>query len=58
MLYLFMDKIIFIIISLVVLVVCVFFREQTGIGAKSIVVFILALFFGFTRIFLKKWIKY
>jgi len=49
-----MDKIIFVLIALVVLVVCIFFREQTGIGAKSIIVFTLALFFGFNRIFLKK----
>ena len=49
-----MDKIAFILIALAFLIICIFFREETGIGIKSIVVFSIVIFYGFTQIFLKK----
>ena len=48
-----MDKIIFTLIALVVLTVCIFFREETGIGATTIVVLILALFLVYKNFYKK-----
>lgn len=49
-----MDKTIFTIITLIFLIVAIFFREQTGIKITTIVVISLVLFGTFMKIFVKK----
>tara|TARA_B100000989_G_C19366020_1_gene395316 strand:- start:420 stop:569 length:150 start_codon:yes stop_codon:yes gene_type:complete len=49
-----MDKIAFILIALASFIIFIFFREELGIGIKSIVVISIVIFYGFTQIFLKK----
>ena len=48
-----MDKIIFLLILGIFLIVSIFFREETGIKTTTIVVISLALIYGFIKIFLK-----
>jgi len=49
-----MDKVILIIITLIFLIVSIFFREETGIKITTIVVISLVLFAAFMKIFVKK----
>ena len=49
-----MDKVIFIIITLIFLTVSIFFREETGIKITTIVVISLVLLAVFVKIFVKK----
>jgi cytochrome c oxidase subunit IV len=49
-----MNKILFILITVIFVIVSVFFREQTGIRTTSIVVLSLVLSGVFVNLFLKK----
>ena len=49
-----MDKAILIIITLIFLIVALFFREETGIRTTSIVVLSIMIIVGFIKIFFKK----